>query len=56
MELGGVKEDVEVVGSRGFYGGGVERDGVVVKVDYAGFGSGLEGLELQELDRVGGTN
>ena len=46
MELGGVEEDEEVVGSWGFCGGEVARDGVVVAVDYASFGSGLEGLEL----------
>ena len=46
MELGGVEEDEEVVGSWGFCGGEVARDGGVVEVDYAGFGSGLEGLEL----------
>ena len=42
MELGGIKEDEEVVWSWGFCGGEVARDGVVVEVDYAGFGSGLE--------------
>ena len=55
MELGGVEEDEEVVGSWGFCGGEVARDGVVVEVDYAGFGSGLEGLELRESVRVGGA-
>ena len=42
VELGGVEEDEEVVGSWGFCGGEVARDRVVVEVDYAGFGSGLE--------------
>ena len=42
MELDGVEEDEEVVGSWGFCGGEVARDGVVVEVDYADFGSGLE--------------
>ena len=37
MELGGVEGDEEVVGSWGFCGGEV-----VIEVDYAGFGSGLE--------------
>ena len=46
MELGGVEEDEEIVGSWGFSGGEVARDGVVVEVDYVDFGSGLEGLEL----------
>ena len=46
MELSGVEEDEEVVGSWGFCGGEVARDGVVVEVDYDSFGSGLEGLEL----------
>ena len=46
MEPGGVEEDEEVVGSRGFCGGEVVRDGVVVKVDNVVFGSGLEGFEL----------
>ena len=46
MELGGIKEDEKVVGSWGFCGGEVARDEVVVEVDYASFGSGLEGLEL----------
>ena len=45
MELDGVEEDEEVVGSLRL-GGEVTRDGVVVEVDYASFGSGLEGLEL----------
>ena len=40
MELGGVEENEEVVGSWGFCGGEVARDGVVVEVDYASFGSG----------------
>ena len=55
VELGGVEEDEEVIGSWGFRGGEVARDGVVVEVDYAGFGSGLEGLELRESVRVGGA-
>ena len=48
VELGGVEEDEEVVGSWGFCGGEVARDGVVVEVDNARFGSGLEGLELRD--------
>ena len=32
MELGGIEEDEEVVGSWGFCGGEVTRDGVVVEV------------------------
>ena len=28
------------------------RDGVVIEVDYAGFGLELEGLELRDLVRV----
>ena len=33
MELGGIEEDEEVVGSWGFCGGEVVRDGVVVEVE-----------------------
>ena len=55
MEMGGVEEDEEVVGSWGFCGGEVARYGVVIEVDYAGFGSGLEGLELRDSVRVGGA-
>ena len=46
MELSGIEEDEKVVRSWGFCAGEVVRGGVVVEVDYAGFGSGLEGLEL----------
>ena len=55
MELGGVEEDEEVLWSWGFCGGEVARDGVVVEVDYAGFGSGLGGLELGDSVRVRGA-
>ena len=55
VELGGIEEDEEVVGSWGFRGGEVARDGVVVEVDNARFGSGLEGLELRDSVRVGGA-
>lgn len=42
VELNGVEEDDERVGSRGLGGGEEARDGVVVKVDHARCGSGLE--------------
>ena len=56
VEMGGVEEDEEVVGSWGFYGGEVARDGVVIEVDYARFGSGLKGLELRDSVRVEGAS
>lgn len=48
MELGGVKEDDDPIGSRGLGRGDEARDPVVVQVDHARFRSGLEGQELRD--------
>ncbi|PON31996.1 hypothetical protein PanWU01x14_365200 [Parasponia andersonii] len=46
MELHGVEEDEERVGSGGFDGGEEARDGVVVEVDHPRFGSRLQVKKL----------
>lgn len=43
MKLSGVEEDDERIGSWGFDGSEITREGLVVETDYAGFGSRLLG-------------